>query len=83
MAKIDAKQPERIEKVKALILEDMKAGLIPPTVRSFSELHDHVDANEYLLEVWPDWDPADDCVAENALMDAITAWLAQGELARC
>ena len=36
--------------VHAMVTEidaDMEQGLVPRTVRSFSELHDHVDANLY------------------------------------
>ena len=36
-----------IERSKAEILHDMEHGPLPRTVSSFSELHDHVDANEY------------------------------------
>ena len=36
-----------IERSKMEILEDMSSGIVPTTVSSFSELHDHVDANEY------------------------------------
>ena len=37
-----------IERSKVEILEDMSNGIVPTTVSSFSELHDYVDANEYL-----------------------------------
>tara|TARA_R100000306_G_scaffold28831_1_gene31865 strand:+ start:363 stop:650 length:288 start_codon:yes stop_codon:yes gene_type:complete len=36
-----------IERSKMEILDDMSSGIVPTTVSSFSELHDHVDANEY------------------------------------
>jgi hypothetical protein len=35
------------EQVKAEILKDIGDGTIPQSVRSFSELHDYVDANTY------------------------------------
>lgn len=40
---------------------DIDAGLIPATVASFSELHGHVDANDYASQAIPqdaapDWD---------------------------
>lgn len=38
---------EIVEQMKAEILEDMEAGLVPTNVKSFSELHDHRDANCY------------------------------------
>ncbi len=36
-----------VELTKAEIQRDIKAGLLPATVRTFSELHDHTDANTY------------------------------------
>lgn len=39
--------------ILALIRTDVAAGHLPASVRSFSELHDHVDANDYALEVVP------------------------------
>jgi hypothetical protein len=35
------------ERGKREILDDIAAGIQPQNVASFSELHDHVDANEY------------------------------------
>ena len=51
-----------IERSKMEILEDMSSGIVPTTVSSFSELHDHVDANEYggLCESGTWWCIADD-----------------------
>lgn len=34
-------------RMKREILHDMDAGRVPKSVRSFSQLHNHVDANEY------------------------------------
>lgn len=36
-----------------LIIDDVMSGTIPPTIRKFAELHEHVDANEYLIEAVP------------------------------
>jgi len=38
---------------KAAIEEDITAGVVPASVRSFSELHDFVDANDYMTECLP------------------------------
>src|SRR5438270_32330 len=38
---------EMAEKMKAEIIADVKAGIVPVTVANFAELHDHVDANCY------------------------------------
>jgi hypothetical protein len=51
-------------KVLVEIRKDMGAGTIPLAVTSFAELHDYVDANEYLLAAMEDageeYDPADE-----------------------
>jgi len=36
-----------IASMKLGIINDINAGIIPPTVKSFGELHNYVDANEY------------------------------------
>jgi hypothetical protein len=36
-----------IDRAKAEVMHDIDNGIVPKTVRSFSALHDHVDANEY------------------------------------
>lgn len=36
-----------VERAKAEILRDIDQGLVPSSVGSFSDLHDHVDANCY------------------------------------
>lgn len=38
---------ELAERMKAQILQDVKAGIVPSTVSEFAELHDYVDANCY------------------------------------
>jgi len=35
------------EKMKIDIVDDVAAGIVPITVKSFGELHDYVDANMY------------------------------------
>lgn len=36
-----------VQRAKQEINDDIEAGIVPHTVRSFGELHDHVDANGY------------------------------------
>jgi hypothetical protein len=36
-----------VELMKRQIAEDVRRGIVPATVSSYSELHDHVDANAY------------------------------------
>ena len=38
---------EVIERMKREVIEDVKAGQVPRTVKTFAELHDYGDANEY------------------------------------
>ena len=33
--------------MKVSIANDIQIGLVPPTVKCFSDLHDYMDANEY------------------------------------
>lgn len=42
---------EYADKAMTMIDADIASGQVPATVRSFSELHDYVDANEYLEDV--------------------------------
>jgi hypothetical protein len=44
---------EYADKIMTEIDGDIKAGHVPATVASFSELHDYVDANDYALEAAP------------------------------
>ena len=55
--------------VCAMIADDMRAGVVPATVTSFEELHEHVDANEYLTVAVPD---RADGTFDAALIDAVT-----------
>lgn len=52
---------EVVVQMKAEVLEEIKDGRIPVTVRSFSELHDYIDANE--LGGFCDDDVADEMIA--------------------
>jgi len=67
-----------IQEIKA----DMAAGTVPATVKDFSQLHDYVDANEYLINAlaaagW-DHDPASEAQAAflNRAMSMVNVWLA-------
>jgi hypothetical protein len=68
-----------VARCQAEVLADMNAGRVPHDVRSFSALHDHVDANCYggSEETW-----YEGCceVAEyvdfwNRVQSAVDAWL--------
>ncbi|MER7331702.1 MULTISPECIES: hypothetical protein [unclassified Micromonospora] len=69
--------------VYADILASIKNGEVPATVRTFTDLHDYVDANEYVQEVpWgtdlPE-DPSDPAGWRlvNAVTDRVNALLAE------
>jgi len=71
------------------ILRDVGTGIIPSHVRSFSELHDYVDANGYGNAFdWPclpseTEDDAYQCAfAEfwNKVQDTLNDWLATGQM---
>lgn len=58
-----------IDGAKAAILEDISAGRVPPSVATFSELHDYIDANCYVLESGP---------RANDMIRALNRWLVSG-----
>ena len=86
---MNAEQEKRLEIMKAAIKRDVAQHLygLPDTISSFSELHDYVDANDYLVEAFG-WeigkeptgftiDKVDEC---NELLDAADAWIKAGGL---
>ncbi len=89
-------QEEIIERMKREVLEDVKSGQVPSTVKTFSELHDYVDANKYggfcedeftdiLIDHFGGLDentgmPQKMIDFINAAQDAIDIWLKEGSL---
>lgn len=78
-----------VERAKSEILADIASGRVPASVATFSELHDHVDANEYggLCESpWcpEDWDAETDAErdarqdAGSRVQGAVAAWMLSG-----
>ena len=75
-----------VQEMKREIHEDITTGLIPPTVGSFSELHDYIDANElggFCIEAIADlyYVPEGlgiDCTMINECQNAIDVWLKAG-----
>jgi len=71
----------KISKAVALakreIEEDMRAGVVPRTVRSFAELHDYVDANAYggLTGAYAEMSSSDLVHFASAVQDELDAWL--------
>jgi hypothetical protein len=52
-----------------------RGDVMPATVASFSELHEYVDANDYLISAEVPWS-ADDMSVTNAVTDEVTRRLA-------
>lgn len=52
-----------------MIGQDMIEGTVPDTIKSFTELHNHVDANEYSIQA----DVPFDIDGENDLLHAVEA----------
>lgn len=73
--------PATIERAKQEILKDVRAGHVPDSCQSFSELHDHVDANGYggAFEVGFD-EGQEFCEFWNQVQDAVDQWIKQGGL---
>jgi hypothetical protein len=85
---------EVVGRMKREILEDVKSGQVPATVKTFTELHDYVDANEYggfcedkftdaLIVHFGGLDENTGMPQEmldfiNAAQDAIDVWLKEG-----
>jgi hypothetical protein len=77
----------RLDAAKREIEADIKAGVIPPNVRTFSELHDYVDANLYVSDAdRPDrligplgksrgWGTKEYADFTNRLVDGVDQWL--------
>jgi len=75
---------ELAETMKAEIIKDCKRGVIPPSVRSFAELHDYVDANCYgnTEGLFEDAHLTLDEICDlcNPAQDIVHVWLAAGGL---
>jgi len=72
------------DQAMAWIRADIKAGYVPATVRSFIELHDHVDANDYTDVPWGDEAPPTPSDPDGmryiiAVQESITAILSEGK----
>lgn len=73
-----------VERSKLEILSDIDAGIVPTTVRTFSELHDFVDANEYgglcedLFDQIAQGEENYGVDLVNEIQDAVHDWLAAG-----
>lgn len=76
--KFAAKLASTIDRAKREIVEDVLAGRVPCSVKSFAELHDHVDANGY-GGAFEAADP-NDTEFWNAVQDAADSWIKSGKM---
>lgn len=77
----------RIEQAKREVLRDIAEGVVPVTVGTFAELHDHVDANYYGglfdladAELAGGADSTSEALQDfaNDVQDAVDRWLRAG-----
>ena len=71
-----------VVRAKREINYDIAHGIVPPTVTTFAELHDHVDANGYggAFEAWDEGCTSDEAFVNlwNRVQNTINEWLAAG-----
>jgi hypothetical protein len=83
---VGALEARAIARGKREILEDIKSGRVPSAVRTFAELHDYVDANEYggltdSPNLFGGVSRHAELSAMNRVQDALDAWLRTGRRA--
>lgn len=69
-----------IERAKREIVDDVKHGIVPPTVPDYSALHDYTDANKYGGAFEEGAHPVEDTDFWNAMQEACDEWIKAGGL---
>ena len=87
---------ELAERMKVEIIADVKAGIVPPSAKTFAELHDFVDANCYggteaLLDEFSEAAGGTEQIRQHALdalidlmnpaIEIVNSWLGEGGIA--
>ncbi len=71
-----------VRRGKREINADIASGRVSASVATFSELHDHVDANWYGGAFNPEWEAEfgtdRHCAFWNRVQDTLSSWLANG-----
>lgn len=79
----------RLITAACFIEEDISRGVLPEDVSGFSDIHDYVDANMYLINEgctdpkvgsfyeWEGWSVDRICAHFNIIIEALDAWLKQ------
>lgn len=75
---------ELVGAIKAEVIRDAGNGVVPRTVKSFAELHDHVDANMYGASLLGSHGLTEERQTDelNRAFTAVDAWLKEGGLTR-
>jgi hypothetical protein len=74
------KSKHHIELAKKEILMDVQKGLVPNSIKSFSELNEYVDANEYGGFTKEDYQISKNYAIENAVQMELDKWIKSGGL---
>lgn len=64
------------EELKELV----KSGTVPNTIKSFSEIHDHIDANTLGGFCEEGYEPSENLEIENEVQCRVDAWIKNGRL---
>lgn len=65
------------QRVIEAIERDMQLGTVPSDVKSFEQLHEHADANQYLVNALNITEPSDaDIERANSVIAEVDRWLA-------
>lgn len=74
--RLDKKTVEALfSKAKKEIINDVKKGVLPRSIKSFEDLNDYVDANEYGGFTDEEYELSEDFEIENAVQNKINDWL--------
>ena len=68
-----------LDKAKKEILSDIKEGIVPDTVTSFSDLHDFVDANCYGGFCDENYETSKNLEFENEIQTKLDEWIKSEE----
>jgi hypothetical protein len=66
---------KNLKEMKHAIIADINNGTIPKSVSSFAELHNYVDANEYLAFAFPEFNATCDMKELDVYSDELDAWI--------
>ncbi len=71
---------DRVKMAKKSIRKDVKSGIVPRTIESFSDLHEYVDANKYGGFLEQDYEMTENFELENRVQEQVNDWIVKGGL---